>query len=114
MKNYSTKVKNEYGSIFYYNKKNQLHRIDGPAIEYSSGDKVWYINGRHHRIDGPAIEWSNGDKSWYLSGKRHREDGPAIECKTGYKAWYLDGKFYKSKEEFLYIIKYKEKYEYYI
>lgn len=113
MKNYTKKEKNEHGSIFYYNKKGQLHRTDGPAIEYSSGDKVWYINGRHHRIDGPAIEWSNGDKSWYLNGIYHREDGPAIEC-NGYKSWYIDGKILKSKEEFFYIIKYKEKYEYYI
>ena len=39
--------------------------------------KEWRINGKFHREDGPAIEWSNGDKEWYLNGRRHREDGPA-------------------------------------
>ena len=43
-----------------------LHRIGGPAVEYSNGNKYWYYNNCLHRIDGPAIERSNGDKSWYL------------------------------------------------
>ena len=31
---------------------------------------MWYINGRRHREGGlPAVEWSNGDKEWYLNGK---------------------------------------------
>jgi hypothetical protein len=33
------------GTRWYYNNANQLHREDGPAIEYSDGDKDWYING---------------------------------------------------------------------
>ena len=33
---------------------NQLHRVDGPAIEYISGSKVWCQNNNYHRIDGPA------------------------------------------------------------
>jgi len=47
----------------------ELHRIDGPAIEWADGYKAWYLNGEFHRIDGPAIEHSNGDKSWYLNGE---------------------------------------------
>jgi hypothetical protein len=39
-----------------------LHRDDGPAIEYSDGEKVWYQHGLRHRIDGPALEHANGDK----------------------------------------------------
>ena len=49
----------------------------------------WRLNGELHRTDGPAIEWANGDKCWYLNGNRHRIDGPAVEY--GYKAWYLHG-----------------------
>ena len=54
----------------------------------SDGNKFWYLNGKLHRVDGPAVEYSNGDKFWYLNGKPHRVDGPAIECRDGYKAWY--------------------------
>ena len=47
----------------------QLHRVDGPAIEWADGDKSWYLNGEFHRIDGPAIEWADGYKAWYLNGE---------------------------------------------
>ena len=68
-----------------------LHREDGPAIEYANGDKEWWhLNGKLHREDGPAIEYANGGKWWYLNGKRHREDGPAIEYTNGDKEWWLD------------------------
>ena len=78
----------------------QLHREDGPAIEYAKGDKSWFLNGERHREDGPAIDYANGDKSWYLNGKLHREDGPALEWADGYKYWYLNGEKL-TEEEFL-------------
>ena len=59
---------------------------------YPSGIKRWYSKGNLHREDGPAIEWANGDKEWWLKGKCHREDGPAIEWANGTKVWYLNGK----------------------
>ena len=55
------------------------------------GTKRYYLNNQLHRADGPAIEWSNGDKVWYLHGKCHREDGPAIEYPSGSKVWYIGG-----------------------
>jgi len=30
----------------YRNALGKLHRIDGPAIEYPSGYKAWYINDK--------------------------------------------------------------------
>ena len=57
----------------YRNKSNQLHRLDGPALEYSNGDKKWYIDGKRHRLDGPAIEFSDGTKSWFVEGKQYSE-----------------------------------------
>ena len=68
----------------------QLHREDGPAVEFANGEKYWYQNGVLHREDGPASEWS-GNKSWYQKGERHREDGPAVEEANGTKAWYQNG-----------------------
>ena len=35
----------------------------------ADGCKVWYKNNELHREDGPAIEWKNGDKNYYLNNK---------------------------------------------
>jgi hypothetical protein len=72
-------------------KNGQWHRKDGPAVEYTNGNKVWCLNGKHHRTDGPAIELASGSKSWWINGKLHRENGPAIEYPDGSKEWYLNG-----------------------
>jgi len=63
-----------YGT-FYYNDFGQLHREDGPAIEYTTGGKRWYFNNLLHREDGPAAEFSDGSKFWYIRDKQ-------INCKT--------------------------------
>ena len=75
-----------------------LHRVDGPALEYTNGDKYWYIDNKMHRIDGPALEYVNGDKYWYIDDKMHRIDGPAVEYADGDKAWYIDGKEFSERE----------------
>ena len=41
------------GTIYYYNDKGQSHREDGPAIEWTSGYKSWYKNGKYHRQKKP-------------------------------------------------------------
>jgi len=46
-----------------------------------------------HREDGPAVEWFTGSKSWYINNKRHREDGPAVESNTGHKSWWINNVF---------------------
>ena len=38
------KITNKYGDIVYKNYIGELHRTDGPAIEYDNGMKRWYIN----------------------------------------------------------------------
>ena len=80
----------KYGNIYWHNEDGQLHREDGPAIEYADGSKFWYLNGELHREDGPAID-EYGSKYWYINGKLHREDGPAIERANGTKEWFLNG-----------------------
>ena len=91
---------NVYGNKFYYSDRKMtiLHREDGPAVEYTNGTKVWYLNGTHHREDGPAVEYLDGYKEWYIDGKLHREDGPAIEYADGDKEWYIDDKLLTKKE----------------
>ena len=95
-KTYEVKVYNNGDKSWFLN--GELHREDGPAIEWSNGDKLWYLNDKLHREDGPAIERADGYKFWYLNDKRHREDGPAIEWASGAKEWYLNGTEYTEAE----------------
>ena len=62
----------EHGA-YWYNEKGQLHRVDGPAIEWVNGDKEWHLNEKRHREDGPAVEWKDGSKYWYLNGLKCSE-----------------------------------------
>jgi hypothetical protein len=34
----------------------------------TNGHKTWCLNGQLHREDGPAVEYTDGDKSWWLNG----------------------------------------------
>ena len=81
----------QYGTRKYYNKAGQLHRINGPAIEYADGTKYWYQNSLIHRTDGPAIEYADGEKYWYQNGLLHRTDGAAIERCDGIMECYING-----------------------
>ena len=64
------------------------------------GGKSWYLNGDLHRTDGPAIEWSNGDKHWWLNNERHRTDGPAVENADGTKYWWLNNELVAMEDVF--------------
>ena len=72
MKTYKVKVYKD--STEWYNENGKRHREDGPAIEYSSGSKEWYLNGKCHREDGPAVDWGGGSKEWWLNGKKVTEE----------------------------------------
>lgn len=50
-----------------------LHRENGPAVEYTTGDKFWYQNGQMHRTDGPAVIRANGNKFWFINGEELTE-----------------------------------------
>jgi hypothetical protein len=90
----------ENGDKFWINKGGELHRLNGPAVEFSDGCKIWYCDGKLHRIGGPAIEKMDGTKEWYEDDKRHRIDGPAIDSSDGIKLLYLRGIYFCSKEKF--------------
>ena len=51
----------------------ELHREDGPAVEYANGNKAWWLNDKLHRVNGPAVEYGNGDKDWWLHGRHYSE-----------------------------------------
>ena len=97
MKEYKVKVYSD--KTEWYNLNDQLHREDGPAIEWANGDKYWYLNDKLHREDGPAVECANGNKYWYLNGqylteKEHKEKTKKEESCEG-KVVEIDGKKYK-------------------
>ena len=60
-------------TVRWYDDKDQLHRLDGPAVEYADGTKAWYVEGKLHRLDGPAIEYADGCKAWWVEGERMTE-----------------------------------------
>jgi hypothetical protein len=59
----------EFGNKFWKNSEGQIHRTDGPAVEFKNGHTEWYVNGERHRLNGPAIVWPDGDTSWYVNGE---------------------------------------------
>lgn len=69
----------------------RLHRLGGPAVEYTTGSREWRQNGRLHRTDGPAIEYPDGYRAWYQNGLLHRTDGPAVDWPDRYRAWLQNG-----------------------
>jgi hypothetical protein len=61
-------VPEEYtGKLDDYTERN-IHREDGPAIEWDDGCTEWRVRGQRHRIDGPAVEWLDGTRYWCLNG----------------------------------------------
>ena len=43
-----------------------------PVIEIDEyGNKYWHLNDQLHRIDGPAIEYINGDMEWWLDDNEY-------------------------------------------
>jgi hypothetical protein len=64
----------EFGTIRYYDSKGNLHRKDGPAVEYTDGEVMYFIHGTLHREDGPAYASADGDALMYcLDGKAYDE-----------------------------------------
>jgi len=71
MENYIKKEVGKYGSVLYYNSKNEFHRTDGPAADLSNGSKCWYLNGKRHRLDGPAVVYNYGVKFWAINNNMY-------------------------------------------
>ena len=75
IKKYYVTVDDEGTTRWYKDAKCKvLHRENGPAIEWASGAKRWYQEGRRHRIDGPAVVYANGSNAWYINNKEMTED----------------------------------------
>jgi hypothetical protein len=81
----------EYGYVRYLNALGELHRVHGPAVEYSDGRREWYQNGLRHRPDGPAVVCPSGYLAWWQNDLLHRLGGPAIVYRDGSREWFQNG-----------------------
>ena len=54
---------------------NKVKYDEGSGVPDRYGTKHWYVNGLRHRLDGPACEYASGNKSWFIDGE------PPIEIK---------------------------------
>ena len=62
------------GTKQWRNERGEYHRIDAPAFETVEGHKEWFIDNKLHRVDGPAIEYSfDGRKEYWIDGQHMRE-----------------------------------------
>ena len=67
-------------------------------IERSDGTRMWYHHDKLHRADGPAVEYPSGDLEWYLNGMEYTftewlEHNQTLDSKTRilYMLEYGDG-----------------------
>jgi len=43
-------------------------------IEIFDDRKEWHYKDKLHREDGPAVEYASGSKQWWLNGKQVKEE----------------------------------------
>lgn len=77
------------GTKRYVDDYNQLHREDGPAIIYKSGEFHNYVHGSNNLPDRPAGFFRSGYYIWRKNGFLNRSDGPAMDYPNGLKVWYV-------------------------
>jgi hypothetical protein len=88
----------EFGTRRYYNSAGDLHRDEGPAVEFVDRSEQWFQDGLCHREDGPAFITARGTRKWAINGRLHRTDGPAIEWSDGGREWWVGGVKYTEQE----------------
>jgi len=72
-------------------KREHIIKIDVSVLDDNCKYAFVNCNGELHRINGPAVEWVHGTKEWFANGKLHRNYGPAVENSDGSKEWWLNG-----------------------
>ena len=58
---------------YYRNNKHEFHRLDGPAVIYSSGVQEWWQNNALHNFHGPSIIDKNRLQYW-IAGERYSKN----------------------------------------
>ena len=52
----------------------------------ADGKRVWHLNGQLHREDGPAVEWPDGMCEWWLNGERQPDPPPPVMAQPGVRS----------------------------
>ena len=101
-KKFTRVVVDNIGTKRWYlgNKLHWMGRPLNIQMEISSGvsrgrNIGWMVKGELHRVDGPAVEWVDGNKIWFFKGELHRVDGPAVIRPNKREEWWRDGIFIK-------------------
>ena len=50
-------------------------------FDYVINCKLYTLNDKLHRLDGPAIEYTDGYKEWYVNGEELTENEFLEQCK---------------------------------
>ena len=40
----------DFNGIWYYDTEGRFHRVDGPAVEYLDGTKIWFYHGKYIHV----------------------------------------------------------------
>lgn len=48
--------------------------MENYSILFANGTKMWWVDGQLHRLDGPAVEYADGSKEWYINHKKCTEE----------------------------------------
>ena len=88
---YTVEVDSDVYVRWYKEGTKILHREDGPAVEWSNGDKCWFKEDLLHRLDGPAIEYADGSKSYYVEDRKYSEEEFTNLFLNKAKSDHLDG-----------------------
>lgn len=80
-------IKNSYGTR-WYNEFGELHREDGPAVEWDDGRKEWFQNDERHRIDGPAIYNYNNKAYFYIRSINFKDKEHWFRCLKPEEKYY--------------------------
>ena len=53
----------------WYDENGLPHRDGAPALTvglWGTRLELWYRHGILHRLDGPAVTWASGEKQWFI------------------------------------------------
>lgn len=59
-----------YASSLRHCRHGAYHRENSPSYIIINGTVMWCMNGKLHRLDGPAIEYSDGRNEWWVEDKK--------------------------------------------
>lgn len=62
-----------------------------PAIVYSDGTTMYYLDGKLHNTKGPAAIYPDGTTMYYVNGELHNTNGPAAIYPDGTRMYYING-----------------------